>query len=219
MTFKNALLYDKRNFFKILFYYLIKKIEILNIIFNRSPFESLFLLLSAYFLSLLIDFTLNSVLFNDEFMEKKYKNNNKLDFLNSLFLSIESNLINFSLIWIINKLINYSYVLEMINKEFSHSIHYFKLLEIIFRKIKKRIIIYIILNFIISFFCCYYITIFCIIYNQSKISLFINYLLGNISSLVYTIILVFIISLLRKISMTIYMKRLYHVSIYFDENF
>ena len=160
MTYKKALQYDKRIFILIFFYYLIKKIEILNIFFNRSPFESLFLLLSAYFLSLLIDFTLNSVLFSDEFMEKKYKNNNNLDFFSSLFLSILSNLINFCLIWIINKLINYSDVLEMHNQELKNTVHYFKILGIILKKIKQKLIIYFILNFIINLFCFYYITIF-----------------------------------------------------------
>ena len=179
----------------------------------------MFLLLSAYFLSLLIDFTLNSVLFSDEFMEKKYKNNNNLDFFSSLFLSILSNLINFCLIWIINKLINYSDVLDMHNQELKNTVHYFKILGIILKKIKQKLIIYFILNFIINLFCFYYITIFCIIYNKSQISLFINYFLGNISSLIYTIILSFIISLFRKISFIIYIKKLYHISVYLNENF
>ena len=206
MSYKDALIFDKRNFFLTFYYYLLRKIELLNLFFNRSVFESFFLLLSVYLLSLLMDFTMNSLLYSDDYMEKKYKNNGKLDFFSSFFLSFLSNIISFCIIWLINRLINYSLILELVYLEVKNAKNYYKLLSIIIPIIKKRLIIYIIINLIISIFCCYYLTIFCIIYKNSQYSLFINYLTGNITSLLIAIILSIIISLLRKISIYKYNK-------------
>ena len=219
MPFKDALIFDKRNFILTFLYYLLRKIELLNLFFNRTEFESFFLLLSVYLLSLLIDFTMNSLLYSDDYMEKKYKNNGKLDFFSSFFLSFLSNIISFCIIFLINKLINYSIVFEIMYHEVKTSKSFFKLLIQIIPLIKKRLIIYIIINIIISIFCCYYLTIFCIIYKNSQYSLFINYLTGNITSLLIAIILSIIISLLRKISIYKYNKKLFYISIYLEKNF
>ena len=69
--------------------------------------------------------------------------------------------------------------------EVKNAKNYYKLLSIIIPIIKKRLIIYIVINLIINIFCCYYLTIFCIIYKHSQYSLFIKYLTGNISRVVY----------------------------------
>ena len=42
MSYKESLIFDNRNFILTFFYYLLRKIELLNIIFNRSEFESFF---------------------------------------------------------------------------------------------------------------------------------------------------------------------------------
>ena len=219
MTYKEALILDKRNFTSTFFYYFIRKIEILNLFINKNKYDSIFLLLSVYNLDLLIDCTLNSLLYNDDYMEKKYNNNGNLDFFSSFFLSFLSNLISFYLMWIINKLINHSLILELIENEIKNENQYYKILSRIFPIIKKKIIIYNIISFIINIFCCYYLTIFCIIYKYSQKSLFLNYIIGIITSLVVSIILSLIISLLRKISIYKFKKQLYYFSKYLYSNF
>ena len=185
MTFLEAKLFENRNIITMLFYYISKKFELLNIIFNRDKYESIFLLLSAYTLGLLLDFTMNSLLYNDEFMEKKYNNNGKLDFYSSIILSFSSNIIGACFAWLINKLINYSYVFDLIHNEVKNEKKYFQIIQRVWKIIKRRLIIYIIINIIINFICVYYLTIFCIIYKKSQISLFINYITGNITSIIY----------------------------------
>ncbi len=162
---------------------------------------------------------MNSVLYSDEFMEKKYNNNGNLDFYSSLFLSFSSNLISACFAWLINKLINYSFIFELIHNEVKNLKKYNELIQRVWKIIKRKLIIYITINIIINFICVYYLTLFCIIYKNSQISLFINYVTGNITSIIYSLILSSLISFLRKLSINLKFMNLYYFSKYLDINF
>ena len=64
---------------------------------------------------------MNSILYSDEYMEKKYINNGNLDVYSSFDLSFSSNIIGACFAscfaWLINKLINYSYIFDLIHNE------------------------------------------------------------------------------------------------------
>ena len=64
-----------------------------------------------------------------------------------------------------------------------------------------------------------YILIFCQIYKKSQNSLLINYLLGLIESLAYSVGISLIICVLRFIGLKCKLKRIYRTSVYLDEKF
>ena len=64
----------------------------------------------------------------------------------------------------------------------------------------------------------YYLFIFGIITSKSINSFLLNYLLSQVESLVYSIAISFIISLIRKISLLYRYKRLYVISLYFNDH-
>ena len=83
-----AIIYDKRNIFKIFFSLLSVKLELVNLIFGDENFK--IILVCEYILSLLINFFFNTLLYLDEVISDNYHNNGKLDFFcdNSFILII-----------------------------------------------------------------------------------------------------------------------------------
>ena len=96
---------------------------------------------------------------------------------------------------------------------------YFIIIQRVCKIIKRKLIIYIFINIIVNFICVYYLTLFCIIYKNSQVSLFINYITGFITSILYALILSLIISFLRKFSISLKLNKLYYFSKYLDINF
>ena len=62
--------------------------------------------------------------------------------------------------------------------------------------------------FLISLFCIYYLFIFCAIYKRVQKNLFINYIIGSLWSLAFTIGICLIVTIIRKIAIEKKIKRL-----------
>ena len=78
--------------------------------------------------------------------------------------------------------------------------------------------IYFIFSFILSIIISYYLFLFNLIYKKSQISLLINYISGLIESLIFCILLSFIICILRFIGLKYKLKLVYRISVYLFEN-
>jgi hypothetical protein len=72
---------------------------------------------------------------------------------------------------------------------------------------------------ILSAFMMIYILIFCQIYKKSQNNLLINYALGLVESLAYSIGITIIISILRFISLKYKLIYIYRTSVYLDGKF
>ena len=209
---------DERNLIHITFSNFISKIDLIEILFFPQPYNILFVTLSGYLFSLMIDFTLNSLLFSDDVLSAKYKSgNNTLNFALSELLSIISNIIGNILAYIILKMTNYSYAFELVEKEVKDN----ETILQIFNKYKKIIKIRLTFYFIVQFICMclfvYYLTIFCALYKYSMFALFKNYFLGLLTSLFYTLIISIFISLLRYLSLKCGSKKVFMMSKYLNE--
>ena len=212
MAFHEALKYDHRNFLKMYLSFLFLKIELLATIFFPEPFSIITITLPFYVLMLLIDFTLNALVYTDDIVSQKYSNNGKLDFLTSILLS--GNIITYFIMKLLHKLINYSIAFETIQKEIKIIDDYFRITKILLNVVKIRLIIYFIIEIIISFCCGYYLYIFCVVYEKSQVSLFINYLYGMVISLILSIAITLIVTIIRLISIKIKSRNLYYSSRY-----
>ena len=66
---------------------------------------------------------------------------------------------------------------------------------------------------------CYYLTIFCIVFNKTQISFLTNYIIGMIESLLTSLFLSIVTSFLRYISLANKIKMFYNTSKYLLEKF
>ena len=211
MNYNEAIIYDARNFFKIYLSFLFSKIELISILFFPQEFNSYTITIQFYIFCLLFDFTLNAILYTDDIVSEKYYNNGKLSYLTSFLLSGIANFITAIFIRFFRKLIYYSSFLELLRFNKNEK-SYLTNLNLILKTINRRLIIYFILEMIISLFCFYYLFIFCYVYKKSQISLLFNYLNGLFISIAISFLITFIFCLLRLIALKCKASKLYYSS-------
>ena len=214
-----ALIIDKRTFLQIFVSSLAKEINCISIFYYNNKYIHLSITTSSYIIQLLLDFTLNCFFYSDHIVSEKYHNHGKLNFFTSLFLSIISNIFSYIICKLIEKIYDYSSLIEMIINEIKDKKYYY--LNIIrFKKYKNiKISLFYFLEYFINIILIYYLIIFFSVYYYIEKSVFINYLIGLIESLLLTIALSLCISLLRFISLKKKINYLYNTSKFLFENF
>ena len=113
LPYKTALKLDNRNIFKLFLLKIFEKLEIIDI-FSNKRFKNI--LLSKYFLYLLIDFLLNTLLYTDQVVSHKSHNNGKLEILVILTITIASKIILSIIRYFINFLIEFEEKLNLIGE-------------------------------------------------------------------------------------------------------
>ena len=162
---------------------------------------------------------MNCLLYNDYAISQKYHNNGTLDFITSLVISLLSNIFTKILTHFLYFLTNYPNFIEAILKEIKNVYEYFTIIIKLFRIVTFKFILLFIFEFLLGFFTIYYLSIFSIINSKSINSFLLNFLIGRIESLSYSIAIAFFISFLKKISQYYRIKRLYIISEYIKELF
>ena len=219
LSFSQALQKDNRNFFNILISLFYLKLDIIQIVFFPKEFSHKSLTLSLYLFDILLDLTINALLFSDDIISQKYYNNGKLKIIILYILSLISNIICNFILNLTEMLINYYEILNTIIHEIKEPKQFYKIFIKISRIIKLKIIIFYSILLLIGLFCNYYLFIFCSIYKKIQKNLFINYIIGLIWPFCYTFSLCLLIAILRKISLKKRIKRLYIISRFIDEKF
>jgi hypothetical protein len=219
LTFKQAIFKDERNLVHIFFSYLNSRIDAIQIIFFPNEFSHFSVTLSLYLFELLLDLTLNALLFSDEVISQKYYNNGELLLITSNILSIASNIISSFIIFITQYLIKYEITLETAIKETKNPNIFLRIFIKIYRFIITKILVFYFIVFIFGMFCSYYLFIFCAIFPKSQKNLFMNYIIGLGWGLGYKVIFSFITTILRKISLAMKNKRLYIIAKFIADKF
>ena len=161
---------------------------------------------------------MNCLLYNDYAISQKYHNNGTLDFITSLIISLLSNVLTKILIHFFNFLTNYPNFIEIILKEIKNVYQYFNIIIKLFKIVTFKFILLFIFELLLGLFTIYYITIFSIVNSKSINSFLLNFLIGRIESLIYSIIIAFFIAFLKRISQCYRVKRLYIISEYINEH-
>ena len=161
----------------------------MQIIFYPKEFDHFSLALSLFLYELLIDFTLNALLFSDD----------------SLY------------IYLIEFLVNYNDILDAAKQETNSEILFYKIFLKIYKLILCKIRIFYIFVFITGLGCVYYLLLFCSIYKRIQKNLFINYIIGTLWSFGYKIIFSILSTIMRKIALLKRYKRLYLIAKFIDE--
>ena len=210
-----AIYLDKRTPFYIFKLKLTEKIEIFDICMNKKIKD---ILLSQYFMYLLVDLTMNAILYSDHIVSHKRHNNGQLDYIVILFLSAFSNILACIIDYYLGLLIGFE---EKINdiKDIKKEIPFLRVSKIILREITIRVIIFFFIENIIIFSCTYYLFIFFTIYHKSQMSLLKNYIISLLEGWLINIIIALLIVVFRKLGIYYKNKYIYNTSKYLDKNF
>ena len=175
---------DKRTYFQYYFSLLKKKQLILFTFLPADDYNLLSIKISLFLISFSLSFTINGFFFTDETMHKVYENNGIFDFLfqiqQILYSTIISSVINTTL-----KLLSLSEknILEIKKeKNFKKAMKKSKKIK---NYIKIKILIFFILSTIFLIFFWYFISCFCIVYNNTQIILINDTLISFGLSMLY----------------------------------
>ena len=217
MSYGNAIELDHRLFYQSYYSFLFYKFDLFSIIFFPDTYEYYTITIPFYIFSLLFDFTINSLLYADDIVHQKYANKGNLYFYTSFLLGLISNIISYIVIKYIRKLITISFAFEALQYEIGEEDEFKEYSKYLLGIANRRLILGFFLEIIICFACGYYIYIFCEIYRKSQISLFINFLVGVATSVVYVIFIGLVVCILRRIAIRCKKKKLYYSSKYLSE--
>ena len=151
-------------------------------------------------------------------MSYKYHNKGKLDFIVIFILSIMSNIITSIIIYFLEC----SRFLEQkfeSAKEIKNKYKYIYAFNKFFKYLKIRSFCFILIEVIIIICISYYLIIFSVVYRESQKSLISNYLVSLIERYVESILVIFFVSVTRKISIIIKSVYLYNFSQYIKSHF
>ena len=160
---------------------------------------------------------MNALLYTDDVVSEKYHNNGQLDFFTTLFLSLSSNIISSIIMFFIQKLTSYGEYLTRMVRDTRKVYEYILTFKKLYFVLKIKIFFFFIISFILSVFFTLYLVIFCQIYNKSQKSLIVNYIMGFIESLAYSVGVSLIICILRFLGLKLKSINIYRTSVYLDE--
>ena len=231
--YETALQYENRKFSTIYYICLISKENILNLVYLKSPLEIRAIRLIVFIFIYSCDFALNTLFyFNDKISDKYNYNGNNLylfTIFNNIFISLLSAFTSFCLVNSLEFLTNSKDSIEnLFRKEEKkmrldnkYSVCKRKKDEIliniykIFKKLKIKIIIFLILEFIIMLFFYYFVTAFCEVYKETQISWIFDCFVSFILSFPIEFFNAFLIALLYIISIKAKLKWLYQIAMLF----
>ena len=178
--YDDAIKYENRAFWRIYYICLLSTENILNTFFFKSPLEIRALKLSLFLFNNSCDLAFNCLFYLQGNISDKYhyEGDNLYLFIiiNNIMISFISTTASFVFVKLLNLLTNskdeivhiFRRNMEEINLKTKRNIY--EKLNIIFKCLKIKIIIYIILEFLILLFFFYYITAFCEVYKETQMS-------------------------------------------------
>jgi hypothetical protein len=215
LPFQLALKIDKRNMLYIFRLKISEKITIIDIFVNKQLKE---IALSQYFLYLLIDLTMNAMLYSDNIVSHKKHNNGNIDDIIVILLSGFANILSSIIGYYLNKLVGFEEIFDQI-KEIRKEDEFLRIVKIIVREMKIRVVLFFLCEIIIILFCTYYMFIFFTIYHKSQMSLLKSYLISILENWLINLLVVVFIVIFRKIGIYYRNKYIYNTSKYLDNNF
>ena len=231
-SYKEAINYDTRDFFRILLIYLLHKQSILHTFFFLSPLEPQSLRICLFIFHYSCDFFMNAFFYLDKKISDRYNytGNNLYLFslVNNLVISICSTLISFVFRISLKRLINSKTQIENIFREQEAKMRKKKKIEIsdnkrneIIKKIHKiteflkiKILVFLIIEFCLMLFFTYYITAFCAIYNSTQISWLSDSVLSFIFTNIIEFLIGFIFAVLYTSSVKYQIKFLFQICVF-----
>ena len=231
-SYEEAIKYETRDFWRIYFIFLLSKENILNTFFFKSPLESQQIRISIFILNYSCDFALNALFyFNEKISDKYHYEGDSLylfTFVNNVTIYIFSIVVSYSLVKSLNLLTNSKEAIKALFREEEQKMRKNKNYKVdpnkkkfivksllkIFRVMKIKILIYIIIEFIMVSFFLYFITAFCEVYKNTQILLLYDSFISFLISIPFELLISFIESLIYVISIKVNIKFLYSLVLF-----
>ena len=201
LSYKLALVQDKRNFCQYYFSLLKIKHDIVFSFYTSNDYNIKIIKIDLFFFNLAFFFVINALFFNDDTMHKIYQDEGSFNFIYQLPQILYSTLIsNFISIFIKMLSLTQDDILNFkINKRMNNlNSKRFSLIK----KLKIKFLLYFIFSSLFLLFFWYYLSMFCAIYVNTQIHLIKDTLLSFILSLIYPLIFYFIPTLFRIIALS-----------------
>ena len=229
-NFENAILYDKRNFWRLYYISLLSKERFLNTFFLKSPLEIKSLRISLFIFNYSCDLALNSFFYSNQKISDKYHyngNNLRLFILvNNITISLFSTIVSILIIKFlsvltqskrrINKFFN-----EIKNKSNQNELKYKDDIKIYIERVYKimnilkiKIVCYIVFEFSILLFFFYYVAGFCIVYQKTQIDWLLDSITSILLSILFKLLYSFFIAILYIISLKKKSKLLFKIALF-----
>ena len=209
IDFEKAIIYDKRNFFKMYFAFLVDSQTILQT-FCTDNYLNLFIIKLSFFIyTLQISFFLNTLFYTDEYISNAYYNNGVLDFISGLPKSIYSSIVTMVTTNLLRKLSNNKDELKQLIRDKRNNKNYRSLINNKLKILKNKLIGYFIIVFILGLFFSYYVTSFCAVYRYSQKYLFFGFFESFVLDSLISIVTCMILTLLRYCSIKNKIKCIY----------
>ena len=231
--YEDAIIYDKRSFWRIYFICLMAKENILSTFFLKSPLELKTIRLCIFIFIYSSDFALNTLFyFNEKISDKyNYKGDNIVWFniLNNLTISFTSSILSFFIVVILQFLTNSKDSIEEVFREEERKMkkdknykinletkkNMFENLCKINRNLKYKIELFLIIELSIMFFFYYFVTAFCEVYKETQTSWIIDCFVSFLISFPVEFLLALMISVFYIISIKKKIKFLYRIAMIF----
>ena len=231
--YETAVKYEQRSFFRIYFICLLSKENILNTFFFKSPLEIPAIRLCLFIFNYSCDLALNAFFYlNQKISDRYHYRGENLFFysiVNNLTISITSTLCSFLLFNLLSVLTNSKDEIVSIfrkeeekmrnDKNFKITLKtknkIIKELNIIFRNLIFKIILFIIIETLILFFFCYYMVAFCAVYKKTQYSWLTDCGVSFLLTIPFELASSFLMAVFYNISLTYKLKFIYSIVMFF----
>ena len=232
-SFENAILYDKRKFWRLYYICLLSQERLLNTFFLRSPLEIKSLRISLFIFNYSCDLALNSFFYSNQKISDKYHyNGNNLRLfvlINNITISIVSTIVSIIIIKflsilthskgrinkIFNEIKNNSNQKELENNKNNNINIYIERLYKISNILKIKIVCYIVFELTILLFFFYYVTGFFIVYQKTQIDWLLDSIMSILLSILFKLLYSFFIAMLYITSLKKKSKILFKIALFF----
>ena len=209
MDYEQAIFIDKRTYLRMYWAFLVDTQIILSTFCTKNYLNLMVIKLSFFVFTFQINFFLNAFFYIDEYISDAYHNDGVLDFVSGLPKSIYSFIATLIITNLLKMLSNSKNELVRIirNKRKANNYTYFINMKL--QKLRKKLIAYFIIVFLLGILFLYYVSAFCSVYRYSQKYWFIGCLQSfGMDSLVAIFICIFL-ALFRYISIKFHLKCFY----------
>ena len=231
--YKMAVKNDKRSFWRIFYICVLAKENIMNIIFFKTPLDLRSLRICLFIFNYSTDLALNTIFYTNQSISDKYHYEGKSVFVfsivNNLVQSVFSSLISMVLLNSFEHMIDsrgdfediFKEEEEKLRKNNDYKVNKKKKINIILKiryiclKLKRKIIIFFILEFLIMLSFYYFVTAFCEVYQNTQISWLFDFFNSFWLSLLAEILLAWILAIFYYFSIRYKLNLVYKIVIFF----
>ena len=188
LEYIEALRYDKRSYFEYYLSLLITKHLLIFTFCNTKDYNSQIIKIDLFFISFIINYTINALFFNDNTMHKIYEDEGTFNFVYQLPQIIYSFIIS-NVLDILVKLLALTESDILAHKKNKNQNNLENRTNALIAKLKIKFIFYFIVSSLFLLFFWYYLSIFCAIYRNTQYHLIKDTLISFGLSLIYPFVI------------------------------